>query len=113
MVLAMNFNTVDECTAWRGILIGASLLLGTVEKYFALRVRFDVQLFEAVAGGRLDLPTLDKELGNLFPRSTPASGRDCDARIQGAMGLARRQLTAFSLQALLLALASLSFALCL
>lgn len=112
LVLAMNFDAIGGCNAWRGVLIGASLLAAVMEKYYALRVRFDVRLFEAIAGSRLDLQSLDEELAGLFPQSTPASGRDWDARVGGAMILARRQLTTFTLQAILLAVASLSFAIC-
>jgi hypothetical protein len=93
----------------RGALIGTSLCVGLIEKYFALRVRFDLQLFERIAEGRLDLDALDRGFGRLFGSAAPVAGRDWESRARGTITLARRQLAFFSAQGLLLGLAALSF----
>lgn len=93
----------------RGALIGISLLIGLIEKYFALRVRFDLHLFERLAEGRLDLDALDRGLGRLFGKAAPVAGRDWESRARGTITLARRQLAFFAAQGLLLGLAALSF----
>lgn len=112
LLLALNFDAIHGCADWYGLLIGGSLLAGIVEKYYSLRVRFDVHLFDAISEERLNLSSLDEGLKHLFPASAPASGRDWDIRVRGAMGLARRQLAAFSLQALLFTIAAVSTGAC-
>ncbi len=107
LVLAAGVQGGAGCPGFRPWLLGASLLAGLAEKYCALRVRLDAELFALLAQGKLDLATLDRGLARLFGRAAPPPGRDWDTRAQGALRLAKRQLVAVAGQALLLAAALL------
>ena len=79
--------------AWRGEAIGFALLvlaLTPLERYFALRLRFDAGLFADLASGRIgDLTALDAGLVTLGVRKTPQSPRTLDDRLKGSRRLWR------------------------
>ncbi|WP_047338184.1 hypothetical protein [Pseudomonas protegens] len=90
-----------------GLLVSLALvLLGLVEKYLALRVAFDVDLFQRVA----DAPTtlehstqaLDQALSALGLQPAQRGGRPWDQRSRGALGLLRRQALLVAAQVLVI-----------
>lgn len=84
----------------------ALVLLGLVEKYLALRVAFDADLFQRVA----DAPTtlehstqaLDQALSALGLQPAQRGGRPWDQRSRGALGLLRRQALLLAAQVLVI-----------
>lgn len=90
-----------------GLLVSLALvLLGLVEKYLALRVAFDADLFQRVA----DAPTtlehstqaLDQALSALGLQPAQRGGRPWDQRSRGALGLLRRQALLVAAQVLVI-----------
>ncbi|BCQ65976.1 MULTISPECIES: hypothetical protein [Pseudomonas] len=90
-----------------GLLVSLALvLLGLVEKYLALRVAFDADLFQRVA----DAPTtlehstqaLDQALSALGLQPAQRGGRPWDQRSRGALGLLRRQALLLATQVLVI-----------
>ena len=79
--------------AWRDATMGLALLvLGStpVERYLALRLRFDAGLFADLADGRIaDLAALDAGLAALGVRKTPLRPRTLDDRLAGSRRLWR------------------------
>jgi hypothetical protein len=79
--------------AWRDAAMGFALLvlaLTPVERYLALRLRFDAGLFADLASGRIaDLTALDAGLATLGVRNTPQSPRTLDDRLRGSRRLWR------------------------
>jgi hypothetical protein len=70
---------------------GAVTLLGVLERYFALRLVFDADLFEALARGSIDtLPALDAALLRLGLRRAPDAPRSLEERIHGTRALMQR-----------------------
>ncbi|AAY95386.1 hypothetical protein D3X12_04395 [Pseudomonas protegens] len=90
-----------------GLLVSLALvLLGLVEKYLALRVAFDADLFQRVA----DAPTtlehstqaLDQALSALGLQPAQRGSRPWDQRSRGALGLLRRQALLLAAQVLVI-----------
>ncbi|QEN45081.1 hypothetical protein [Pseudomonas protegens] len=90
-----------------GLLVSLALvLLGLMEKYLALRVAFDADLFQRVA----DAPTtlehstqaLDQALSALGLQPAQRGGRPWDQRSRGALGLLRRQALLLAAQVLVI-----------
>ena len=77
-------------------LVGA----GLVQKYWALRVAFDAELFEHL--DRLALDELDSALRSLGLLADGKGGRVLGERCQGALRLLKRQALLLALQTLLL-----------
>ncbi|MCC6195389.1 MAG: hypothetical protein IT518_13060 [Burkholderiales bacterium] len=73
--------------------LAAQVVLGLVAKWTAVRVRFDAQVFAALAdavqhsGFRLE--HLDRALRGVGMLAADKEGRDWDTRCQGALGLMR------------------------
>ncbi len=66
------------------------LVLTPLERYFALRLRFDAGLFADLASGRIaDLTVLDAGLATLGVRKAPQSSRTLDERLKGSRRLWR------------------------
>ncbi|BAQ77854.1 uncharacterized protein POS17_6160 [Pseudomonas sp. Os17] len=88
------------------ILSLALVLLGLVEKYLALRVAFDADLFQRVADSPASLEhstqALDQALGALGLQPVEKGGRPWDQRSRGALGLLRRQALLLAAQVLVL-----------
>lgn len=101
--LALAPFTQAASNGLTGALLAISILAGLTEKYFALRVKFDLELFDRLAAGLLDMEQLDSALTRLFGTETKDS-RSVASRIQGTVALARRQLTTFAVQGVSLAL---------
>lgn len=94
-----------------GTLLCAGLLVaGLMQKFWALRVALDAELFDHLAAQpeRLAARTqaLDHALFALGLKPTQADDRDGQARSLAALGLLRRQMLCFAVQ-VLLALAGL------
>jgi hypothetical protein len=79
--------------AWRGEIVGFALLvlaLTPLERYLALRLRFDAGLFAELADGRIaDLAALDAGLVMLGVRKSAHAPRTLDDRLRGARRLWR------------------------
>lgn len=87
---------VMASTAGWGLVCGSTLLvLGLWQKYWALRVAFDAELFQLLAGGTHDLTertqSLDSALTALKLQPAERGGRPWNERISGALKLLRRQ----------------------
>ena len=86
----------------------ALLITGLVEKYWALRVALDAELFQrlAEAGEQLDSQThaLDQALQNLGLQNAEQGGRTWSLRAQGALGLLRKQALCLLLQIVIVVL---------
>lgn len=96
--------------AWRDEVLAIALgavLLGLIERYFALRLRLDAGLFADLASGRIaDLAALDDGLAAIGVRV--ATSRTLDARIAGCRRLWRRHLVVVVVQAAMTLLAVVS-----
>lgn len=81
------------------------LMLGAVQKYWALRVAFDADLFQRLADhpSALDDNTqaLDQALASLGLQAAERGGRPWPERSRGALALLRRQALALAAQLLL------------
>ncbi len=79
--------------AWRDEAMGFALLvlaLTPLERYLALRLRFDAELFADLASGQIaDLAALDAGLATLGVRKTPQPPRTLDDRLRGSRRLWR------------------------
>ena len=80
------------------------LILGLGQKYWALRVAFDAELFHCVANLEQPLDqrgeSLDQALIALGLQSAARGGRPWSERIRGALNLLRRQALLMALQVL-------------
>ncbi|WP_409286060.1 hypothetical protein [Pseudomonas protegens] len=90
-----------------GLIVSLALvLLGLVEKYLALRVAFDADLFQRVADGPAPLEhstqALDQALSALGLQPAQRGGRPWNERSRGALGLLRRQALLLAAQVLVL-----------
>lgn len=92
------------------ILCSLLVMLGLAQKYWAIRVALDAELFARLAddAARLTASTaeLDQALHSLGLQPTPTQPRDWSQRCQGALRLLRLQAT-WLLAQLLLALATI------
>ncbi len=95
--------------AWRDAALGfaaLALALTPVERYLALRIRFDAGLFADLASGRIDdLAALDAGLSALGIREDKPSLRTIDDRLEGTRRLWRRHALIVGLQAASVAIA--------
>lgn len=95
--------------AWRDAALGfavVALALTPVERYLALRIRFDAGLFADLASGRIDdLAALDAGLSALGIGKDKPSQRTLDDRLQGSRRLWRRHALIVGLQAASVAVA--------
>ncbi|VEE13476.1 hypothetical protein [Ectopseudomonas mendocina] len=84
------------------LLCAALLVAGLAEKYWALRVALDAELFQRLAesGDQLDSQThaLDQALQNLGLQNAQQADRSWSLRAQGALGLLRKQALCLLLQ---------------
>ena len=84
------------------------LAAGLAEKYWALRVALDAELFQrlAEAGEQLDSQTraMDQALQNLGLQNAQQAGRTWSLRSQGALGLLRKQALCLLLQIVIVVL---------
>lgn len=82
------------------------LLSGLIEKYYALRVAFDADLFQALADDSRPLAdktqALDQALASLGLQPADKAGRSWALRSQGALKLLRQQVLFVALQVVLL-----------
>lgn len=87
------------------VLSGLLLLAGLLQKFFAMRVALDADLFAHLAtrSDQLEQHTqaLDQSLFSLGLKANPADSRDWQARGLAALGLLRKQLLCFAVQAVL------------
>lgn len=77
------------------------LALSPIERYLALRLRFDAGLFADLADGRIaDLAALDVGLAAIGVRKTPSRPRSLDDRLAGSRRLWRFHAIVVALMAL-------------
>lgn len=90
------------------LLCAVLLIAGLAEKYWALRVALDAELFQglAQAGEQLDNQTraLDQALQNLGLQNAQQVGRTWSLRAQGALDLLRKQALCLLLQIVIVVL---------
>nr|NYU03233.1 hypothetical protein [Pseudomonas sp. SbOxS1] len=91
---------------WWGLVCSSGLLvLGLWQKYWALRVAFDADLFRHLANPAEELPqhtqALDQALAALGLQPADRGGRPWSERIAGALKLLRRQALLVAAQLLL------------
>ena len=106
---------------WTPVLLGASLLAALAQRAMAMHVSFDAAIFRAwaddwakdgAAPPTADLAAFDAALiqCGLSPPSAPTD-RPLDSRLGGAHRLLKRQLAAFGVQLICLAIALLAIGL--
>nr|WP_059391026.1 hypothetical protein [Pseudomonas toyotomiensis] len=90
------------------LLCAVLLIAGLAEKYWALRVALDAELFQRLveSGEQLDSQThaLDQALQNLGLQNAQQAGRSWSLRSQGALGLLRKQALCLLLQIVIVVL---------
>lgn len=108
LTLAPAWGFATPLAYW---LLGSLLLLiGCIEKYWALRVALDADLFQHIAIGQLSLSGLDQALTEQQLLPPNKASRSLNDRCRGAYRLLRWQLLCVLLQAcLLLALLIIGF----
>lgn len=89
-----------EQDPWLAAICLGLVVVGLVQKYWALRVAFDAELFERL--DRLALDELDAALHGLGLLADGKGGRALGERCQGALRLLKRQALLLALQTLLL-----------
>jgi len=77
------------------------IILGLLQKYWALRVAFDADLFPLLARDTARTPDLDQALVDLGLQSAKRVGRPWSERRRGALKLLRKQAWLLGAQALL------------
>ena len=77
------------------------IVLGLLQKYWALRVAFDADLFALLARDTTRTPDLDQALQTLGLQSPKRAGRPWTERSRGALKLLRKQAWLLGAQALL------------
>ena len=77
------------------------IVLGLLQKYWALRVAFDADLFAMLARDVTRTPDLDQALQTLGLQSPKRAGRPWTERRRGALKLLRKQAWLLGAQALL------------
>lgn len=106
LVLALTLRSLST-TATMGF--GAVVILGALERYFALRLRFDEALFDGLARNTVaSLEALDRALSSLGLREPPPSQhapRPLDDRVQGTRQLMQRHAIVVACQSALFLLA--------
>jgi len=94
-LLGLSQYVMASTVGW-GLVCGSILLvIGLWQKYWAVRVAFDADLFQHLATGEDDLDermqSLDKALTTLNLQPSNRGGRPWSERITGALKLLRRQ----------------------
>lgn len=84
-----------------GLLCLGVFLLWLTQLYWALRVAFDAELFDRLAGSDTPLPTLDSALRELGLKPAGQDSRTLPARCLGALRLLRRQALLLAAQGML------------
>lgn len=107
LALVLTVAAVLVLLAGRGsfmtvLLAAGVLVLSLAERYLALRLAFDRDLFAAWGRGALDGAGIDAALVRLHLAAPLATTRPLDARIAGALRLQRRHLIVVIAQAALL-----------
>lgn len=77
------------------------ILLGLLQKYWALRVAFDADLFALLARDPQRTPELDQALQSLGLQSAKRTGRPWAERQRGALKLLRKQVYLLAAQVVL------------
>lgn len=112
LVLALSLRSLPARTT---IGFGAVAILGTLERYFAFRLRFDAALFDGLATNTIaSLDALDRALSALGLREPPPepTARALADRVRGTQQLIQRHAIVVVCQSALfvLALLTLGFA---
>lgn len=104
-LLGLSAYVMPGPGSW-GLICGSALLvLGLWQKYWAMRVAFDADLFQHLGTCAHDIAeqtaALDAALAALKLQPADRGGRPLNERIAGALGLLRRQALLVAVQALL------------
>ena len=105
-VLALTARSLPltSCLAF-----GAVAVLGVLERYLALRLQFDIGLFEGLANGRIGSPgLLDNALQRLGMRDAPDEPRALADRVLGTRQLMQRHAIVVACQIAVFVLALLT-----
>jgi hypothetical protein len=104
-LLGLSQSLLDSQGFWIATCSCGLLLLGLGQKYWALRVAFDADLFQRLAERADNLAEqtllLDKALATLNLQPAEQGGRPWSDRIAGALKLLRRQALLVAAQVLL------------
>ncbi|NWL22364.1 hypothetical protein [Pseudomonas umsongensis] len=104
-LLGLSQYVISGPGLWGLVCSGGLLVLGLWQKYWALRVAFDADLFRHLANPVEDLPqrtqALDQALTALGLQPAERGGRPWNERIAGALKLLRRQALLVAAQLLL------------
>ena len=104
-LLGLGQWLVGVIDPWLLLLSAALLVLGVLEKYWALRVAFDADLFQRMADSTQSLAertyTLDQALISLGLQPAARAGRLWTERRHGALLLLRRQSRLLAVQVVL------------
>jgi len=112
LALLIGASTFGDVSLGLAITLALAVLAGIAEVYYAIRVGFDVALFDRLREpATMDLAALDDALVRLSLLPSTKSGRPLELRIAGALGLFYRQGAALVIQvAILLCGAAIAFA---
>jgi hypothetical protein len=105
LVLALTVRSLSTTAAMS---LGAVVVLGALERYFAFRLRFDEALFANLARGTIaSLDALDSALDRLGLRNAqpPMALRPLDDRVQGTRQLMQRHAIVVACQSAMFLLA--------
>ncbi|WP_085722996.1 hypothetical protein [Pseudomonas sp. R37(2017)] len=104
-LLGLSQYVVATPGSWPLVCSSGLLLLGLWQKYWALRVAFDADLFQRLAQSPADLgertQALDQTLTALHLLPAERAGRPWSQRVAGALMLLRRQALLVAAQVLL------------
>jgi hypothetical protein len=104
-LLGLSQYVTDSPGYWGLVCSGGLLVLGLGQKYWALRVAFDADLFQRLAECADNLPestrALDQALTALNMQPADRGGRPWSERTSGALKLLRRQALLLAAQILL------------
>jgi len=106
LVLALTLRSLSLTSAMG---FGAVAILGALERYFALRMQFDIGLFESLARVEIAaLSPLDAALKRLGLRTASDTVRSLDDRLQGTRLLMQRHAIVVACQTAMFLLALLT-----
>ena len=82
--------------------LATSLIIALFQAYLAARCAFDAVIFNALTGDETNYQIFDRVLTHWQLRKASNSTRSLNERVQGALGLLRRQAISFIMQTVLL-----------
>lgn len=113
-LLALAFGLAQPwlpaCVPLQCVVVGVAVLLGLWQKYAAMRVALDAELFELLAiDTARRTPLFDQAMADLHLQPATRAGRPWPERGRGALRLLRQQVLLAALQTLVLLAGALIF----